>query len=89
MRRQFGGIPVVLATPINQIIDSIAQAPDDPQSILVVPELQAPVLSLLRDEIESEIEYCALIADQMGRSDIGNQIRAMRFENLKTLRIIH
>jgi len=80
---------VLLATPINQIIDSIAQAHDDPQSILVVPELQVPVLSLLRDEIESEIECCALIADQMGHPDIGNQIRALRTANLTTLRTIH
>ncbi len=78
----------MLATPINQIIDSIVQAHDDPQSILVVPELCTPVLSLLRDEIESEIECCALIADQMGRTDIGSQIRALRTANLTTLRII-
>lgn len=68
----------------TQIIDSA----EDPESILEVPELQTMVLSLLRDEIESEIECCAQIADQMGRNDIGNQIRAMRIVNLATLRTI-
>lgn len=71
-----------------QIIDAAKRAASDPEALLEVPELQTPVLSLLRDEIESEIECCAQIAVQMGRTDIGDKIRAMRISNLATLRTI-
>lgn len=71
-------------------VDTQAQITDsvDPEALLEVLELQTPILSLLRDEIESEIECCAQIADQMGRTDIGDKIRAMRIANLATLRTI-
>lgn len=71
-----------------QIMDAVNRSEADPEAILEVPQLQAAILSLLREEIQSEIECCAQISDQMGRSDIGNQIRAMRIANLTTLRTI-
>lgn len=76
-------------TPVDDIVNAIAKAGNEPEALLGVIELQVPVLSLLRVEIESEIECCAQIADQMGRADIGNRIRVMRMANLNTLRTVH